>query len=114
MDPTTSTADIGRAINQAAAEATDVLPIYSAGHGLMDDRGRLYLATSATRDQSPRYSAMGVDLLREDLGGSAAAARVLILDCCFSGRAIEVMAGEESPVDGQLADGDEHLRLVAR
>ncbi|MFB7532209.1 caspase domain-containing protein [Streptomyces sp. NPDC056178] len=102
-DPEGSTADIGRAINRAAAEASDMLLIYYAGHGLVDDRGRLYLATNATRADAPKYSALGVDLLREDLGGSGAAARVLILDCCFSGRAIEVMTGEEGLLDGQLS-----------
>ncbi|MFE4552444.1 caspase domain-containing protein [Streptomyces sp. NPDC056785] len=103
VDPEGSTADIGRAISKAAAEASDMLLIYYAGHGLVDDRGRLYLATNATQSGAPKYSALGVDLLREDLGGSGAAARVLILDCCFSGRAIEVMAGEEGLVDGQLS-----------
>lgn len=102
-DPGGSTADIGRAISRAAAEASDMLLIYYAGHGLVDDRGRLYLATNATRADAPKYSALGVDLLREDLGGSGAAARVLILDCCFSGRAIEVMTGEEGLLDGQLS-----------
>ncbi|MFE6020818.1 caspase domain-containing protein [Streptomyces sp. NPDC056441] len=102
-DPEGSTADIGRAISRAAAEASDMLLIYYAGHGLVDDRGRLYLATNATRADAPKYSALGVDLLREDLGGSGAAARVLILDCCFSGRAIEVMSGEEGLLDGQLS-----------
>ncbi|GGJ40292.1 caspase family protein [Streptomyces brasiliensis] len=102
-DPASSTADIGRAISKAAAEASDMLLIYYAGHGLVDDRGRLYLATNATRADAPKYSALGVDLLREDLGGSGAAARVLVLDCCFSGRAIEVMTGEDGLVDGQLS-----------
>ncbi|WP_328306734.1 caspase family protein [Streptomyces sp. NBC_00442] len=102
-DPAGSTADLGRAIGRAAEEATDLLLIYYAGHGLVDDRGRLYLATSATRSQAPKYSALSVDLLREDLGGSGAAARVLILDCCFSGRAVEVMTGEDGLVDGQLS-----------
>ncbi|MGW8332557.1 caspase family protein [Streptomyces sp. NPDC055897] len=102
-DPTASTADLGRAIGMAADEATDLLLIYYAGHGLVDDRGRLYLATHATQSQAPKYSALDVSLLREDLGGSGAAARVLILDCCFSGRAIEVMAGEDGLVEGQLS-----------
>lgn len=91
-DPAAST-DLGRAIGRAADEATDLLLIYYAGHGLVDDWGRLYLATHATQSQAPKCSALDVGLLREDLGGSGAAARVLILDCCFSGRAIEVMAG---------------------
>lgn len=103
VDPAASTAGIGRALHKAASEATDMLLVYYAGHGLVDDRGRLYLATGATNADSPKYSALSVDLLREDLGGSSAAARVLILDCCFSGRAIEVMAGSEGLIDGQLS-----------
>ncbi|MFJ5924366.1 caspase domain-containing protein [Kitasatospora sp. NPDC092948] len=103
VDPRASVAEIGRAVGRAADEASDLLLIYYAGHGLVDDRGRLYLGTSATRTGSPKYSALAVDLLREDLGASGAAARVLILDCCFSGRAIDVMAGEEGVLDGQLS-----------
>ncbi len=102
-DPAGTTADIGRVISTAAEQATDMLLVYYAGHGLVDERGRLYLATHSTRSQAPKYSALSVDLLREDLGGSGAAARVLILDCCFSGRAIEVMTGEQDLVDGQLS-----------
>lgn len=103
VDPVASTADLGHAIGKAAAEASDMLLVYYAGHGLVDDRGRLYLATHATRSGDPKYSALDVKLLREDIGGSGAAARVLILDCCFSGRAIEVMTDKESLVNGQLS-----------
>ncbi|GAA2165049.1 caspase family protein [Actinomadura napierensis] len=103
VDPAASITELGRTIAKAAAEASDMLLVYYAGHGLVDERGRLYLATNATRTDAPKYSALGVDLLREDIGGSGAAARVLVLDCCFSGRAIEVMTGEEGLVDGQLS-----------
>jgi hypothetical protein len=102
-DPAASVAELGRAIGGAAAEASDLLLIYYAGHGLVDDRGRLYLAVNQTLASAPKYSGLGVDLLREDVGNSAAAARVLVLDCCFSGRAIEVMGDEEGLISGQLA-----------
>lgn len=102
-DPMASVSELGRAIGRAAGEASDLLMIYYAGHGLLDDRGRLGLAVSQTLASAPKYSALSVDLLREDVGNSGAAARVLVLDCCFSGRAIEVMGDEQGLIRGQLA-----------
>jgi uncharacterized caspase-like protein len=97
-----SVATIGRVVAQAATAATDLLLVYYAGHGLVDERGRLYLALPSTDMMSLRYSSLPVDLLREDIGSSPAAARVLILDCCFSGRAIEAMADEHGVITAQL------------
>ncbi|WP_169816193.1 caspase family protein [Nocardia miyunensis] len=101
-DPMSSVAELGHLIGKSAGEASDMLLIYYAGHGLLDDRGRLHLATSQTRAEAPKYSALAVDLLREDVGNSAARARVLILDCCFSGRAIETMSDQQGLFSEQV------------
>jgi hypothetical protein len=97
-----SVSDVGRLIHTAAEQATDLLLVYYAGHGMVDDRGRLYLAVPGTDQNALRYSAIPVELLREDIAASPAAARVLVLDCCFSGRAIEAMTDQRSLVMAQL------------
>ncbi|WP_372665945.1 caspase, EACC1-associated type [Amycolatopsis kentuckyensis] len=97
-----SVAEAGRLLNRHAEQARDLLLVYYAGHGLIDDRGRLHLALHHTETSSLKYSALAVDLLREDVGASPAEARVLILDCCFAGRAIDVMAADASLIGAQL------------
>ncbi|MGW5714968.1 caspase family protein [Amycolatopsis sp. NPDC003865] len=97
-----SVAEAGRLVNRCAEQARDLLLVYYAGHGLVDDRGRLHLALHNTETSSLKYSALAVDLLREDIGASPAEARVLILDCCFAGRAIDVMAADASLIGAQL------------
>ncbi len=97
-----SVAEAGRLVNRHAEQARDLLLVYYAGHGLIDDRGRLHLALHNTETSSLKYSALAVDLLREDIGAGPAEARVLILDCCFAGRAIDVMAADASLIGAQL------------
>jgi len=100
-DPT-SPDDVGAALSEAAATATDLLLVYYAGHGLVDDRGRLHLALAQTHPHRPRWTALPFDLLREEIAHSAATTRVLVLDCCFSGRAIETMTDDQGVIGGQL------------
>ncbi|MFC9236306.1 caspase family protein [Streptomyces decoyicus] len=100
-DPATGT-EAGSALARVAQEATDLLLVYYGGHGLVDDRGRLHLALPRTEATQPRWSALPFETLREELADSPAAIRVLILDCCFSGRAIEAMTGAHGVVSGQI------------
>ncbi|MEU4431971.1 caspase, EACC1-associated type [Nocardia rhamnosiphila] len=101
-DPDHST-QIGAAISTAAHEAGEVLLVYFTGHGLLDRRGRLHLALSSS---DPAFSQVGwtsvpFTMLREEILDSPARARILILDCCFSGRAFEAMSGDAGLVAGQ-------------
>ncbi|MGW1626013.1 caspase family protein [Streptomyces sp. NPDC002172] len=93
---------LGPILSNTIREATDVLLVYYAGHGLLDDKGRLYLSLTETEPSLLRYTALPLDTLREELAGSPAAIRILILDCCFSGRAIEAMGDEQGLIIGQL------------
>ncbi|MEV6947868.1 caspase family protein [Streptomyces sp. NPDC051172] len=93
---------LGPLLSNTIREATDVLLVYYAGHGLLDDKGRLYLSLTGTEPSLLRYTALPLDTLREELASSPAAIRILILDCCFSGRAIEAMGDEQGLIIGQL------------
>jgi hypothetical protein len=95
---------LGRQLRRVAAEASDLLLVYYAGHGLIGSDGyELYLALRESEFDDPLYSALPFDILRRTIRNSPARTRVLILDCCFSGRAIEdVMAEPDSALMGQL------------
>jgi WD40 repeat protein len=80
---------LGRELTAAAADAEDVLLFWYLGHGLLDARGELYLATQATdhlRD-GLRYKALPYATLHDELAKSRARSVIVVLDCCFSGRA---------------------------
>ncbi|MGW4243006.1 caspase family protein [Nocardia sp. NPDC004722] len=95
---------IGAALNDAAGQAEDLLLVYYAGHGLIGADGGLYLSMPDTRGEPDMVSwtALPFELLRSRLAHAHAANRVLILDCCFSGLAIDLMADVSSVVSGQL------------
>lgn len=91
---------VGNALEEASAAASDVLLIYFAGHGLVPKDGKLRLTVSGTTLEQCRYDGVPFDWVREILSETPAKVKVLVLDCCYAGRAIASM----SPTDAvQLA-----------
>ncbi|MFE9418348.1 caspase domain-containing protein [Streptomyces griseofuscus] len=81
---------VGELVTSASEEAEDLLLIYYAGHGLLSAaRHELFLSTTNTSPGS-RLPFTGVDYshIRDACVESSARTRVVILDCCYSGRAI--------------------------
>jgi hypothetical protein len=104
QDPVTI-AEMLDPVADAAEDATDTLILYYAGHGLVDRRGELYLALVGS-DPRRIYSAVPYSHLRDVLLDSRAARRIVILDCCYSGRALGQMAAAASAVaDEASAEG---------
>lgn len=91
-----------RTLRRYAAIAEDTLLVYFAGHGRTGPRNELYLGLTDTNPDELRVSALPFDLIREVFSDSPAANRVLILDCCFSGRAIQDMSGPDEAILGQI------------
>lgn len=84
------------ALHDAAQEATDLLLVYYAGHGHFGGRDRQFLlATGNSSGQRPYHSVKYSDI-RDLVAGSAAQRKVVVIDCCFSGRALS-MADEQTP-----------------
>mgnify|MGYP001791275903 CR=1 FL=1 len=75
----------------------DLLLFFFSGHGITDERGKLYLVTPETRKERGnlrRTTAVSANLLHENMGSSISKHQVLILDCCFSGAIAEGLTGK--------------------
>ncbi|MFE0452861.1 caspase family protein [Streptomyces sp. NPDC058914] len=100
-DPVAAHTVVG-AVRQAAAEATDTLVVYFAGHGLVDAQDQLSLALPHT-EFGRVETGLPYDWLRQVLLLDSRAERhVVILDCCYSGLALGRM-GAGSPLADQAA-----------
>ncbi|UJW32442.1 caspase family protein [Saccharothrix sp. AJ9571] len=98
LDNPTHPSQVGHALAEVAEEATDALLFYYVGHGLVSIGGSLYLAMGATdrRAKLLPYTALHYDAVRDSLQDSIANSVIVILDCCFSGRALGVLAGDDA------------------
>ncbi|MFI9045315.1 caspase domain-containing protein [Streptomyces sp. NPDC053427] len=95
-------ATVGAALSWAVREATDLLLVYYAGHGVLDGDGLLHLGLRHTDIGQVGFSAVPIELIKRNVGDARAASRVLIVDCCFSGRAVSAMAEPTNLAVGQL------------
>ncbi|GAB2863141.1 hypothetical protein GCM10027176_76240 [Actinoallomurus bryophytorum] len=96
--------ELGRELVRTVSEAEDLLVVYYAGHGLVGGkRHELYLALSDSEWEAPGFNSLEYEKLRGAVLDSPAANKVVILDCCFSGRALDgLMADPATAVLGQL------------
>ncbi|GAA4531975.1 caspase family protein [Amycolatopsis samaneae] len=102
-DPTT-VRETYRVLRAHAERAEDTFVVYFAGHGLTGPKHHeLYLALSDTGLDELPVSALSFELIRSVFNDCPASNRVLILDCCFSGRAVrDFMAKPEEMFLGQV------------
>ena len=66
----------------------DLLLFYFSGHGIKDDRGKLYLSSCTTKKLNGKLvtpSAVAASVLHDNMNDSRSQRQVIILDCCFSG-----------------------------
>ncbi|GGP84112.1 caspase, EACC1-associated type [Streptomyces calvus] len=84
---------VSQAVKRAAQEATDTLIFYYAGHGLIDPgTGELYLALYDSHAQEVYDSAVPYQWIRRPFETSRAVRRIVVLDCCYSGRVLGAMS----------------------
>ncbi|BCJ39488.1 hypothetical protein GCM10010168_62640 [Actinoplanes ianthinogenes] len=90
---------LGGRVKSAADAAEDLLLIYYSGHGCLDPRRHdLFLAVPGTDPANLGFTAINVAVLNEVIRTSGAANKVLILDCCYSGRAETGWLGDQESV----------------
>jgi putative AlgH/UPF0301 family transcriptional regulator len=95
-------ADVGRVVRAASSEvgADGLLLIYYAGHGLIDpDDGSLILALPDCEPEVPHEAGLPYEWIRRALLASTAPRRVVIIDCCYAGRASADMSGAITAAD---------------
>ncbi|NEW57854.1 type VII secretion protein EccCb [Nocardia cyriacigeorgica] len=113
-----SKAEIERSIERLFRGACpdDVVLLYFSGHGLRT-RQNLYLATSNTDPQLLSSTGISATFIRELIKDSAAAAKVILLDCCYSGAFLGADVMKSTPtiddVGQELAAGDGICVLTA-
>jgi len=108
---------IGRHLRSAASLAQDLLLVYFVGHGLVDGRRhQLYLGLPDSEWADPEFNSLEYDKLRSSILDSTAATKIIILDCCFSGRVVsEAMADPVTEMIGQMeVDGTYVLASAER
>ncbi|GLW21747.1 hypothetical protein DI270_008960 [Microbispora triticiradicis] len=98
--------DLVHPVREAVEEARDMLLVYYAGHGLVDPTGEGLLLSTASSERHHTYLSVNYGYIRSQLEVSPARRIIVILDCCFSGRALNYMRPEDAPAI-QLADAAE-------
>ena len=87
VDP--SPGEFQAAVLDAAEHATDLFLLYYVGHGLVSAGGELFLATADTGHvaRALETTALPYQAVRAALTDCPARSIVVVLDCCFAGRA---------------------------
>ncbi|GHF77472.1 hypothetical protein GCM10018790_64490 [Kitasatospora xanthocidica] len=94
--------DVLEPVAEGAGTARDTLLVYFAGHGLTDGRGELFLGLPGSQ-QGRSYTGVPYAMLRDAIMSGRARRHVIILDCCFSGRALGTMGAsmaDQAQIDG--------------
>ncbi|GAA4304359.1 hypothetical protein GCM10023086_21470 [Streptomyces venetus] len=91
---------------RAAIDRSDggAVLFYFVGHGLLGPRQQLYLATASTASADDTVTAVPYAEIR-NLLSDAPARTVVILDCCFSGRAAVPSDAHSGPYSSARPDG---------
>jgi putative AlgH/UPF0301 family transcriptional regulator len=97
--------EVGRVLRTAARSTgvSGLLLVYFAGHGVVDDRtGELHLAVAQTDREAAYATAVPYEWVRRSVLESPASRRVVILDCCYAGRAISGMSDDLTAVADEV------------
>ncbi|MFE6049974.1 caspase domain-containing protein [Kitasatospora sp. NPDC056446] len=87
-------------LRRLARDTRGVFLLYFVGHGTITANGDLILAVTDTDADHPDVTGLEYSKIRGALLESPAKVKAVVLDCCYSGRAIDILSG-----DGQfLAD----------
>jgi hypothetical protein len=117
-DPTIGDFDVRTLLNEPAHEVTlaieeffaerrpdDLLLVHLSCHGIKDEDGELYFATSNTRLNRLGATAVAAEFVNRRMTRSRSRRIVLLLDCCYAGafeRGMTARAGTDVGIESQF------------
>jgi uncharacterized caspase-like protein len=90
----------------------DLVLAYFSGHGVLDDRGRLYLALKDTQSSLLKATAVPATFVVDEMDGCRSKRQILILDCCHSGAFERGTKGDLRAVTETTFEGSGFGRVV--
>jgi Caspase domain len=97
---------VGSKLAQKAKLAVDTLIVYYAGHGLIGRSGnastKLLLAVGLTTLDNAEFNSLSFETVSSAIESSSAKKKILIVDSCFSGRALPKMSDYSSYLKSQI------------
>ncbi|MEW2410344.1 caspase, EACC1-associated type [Streptomyces griseoviridis] len=82
-------------------EPDELVVLYLSGHGVYDrNDGQLYYVTVDTEAARVQQTALEASFVTDQLEKCAARRKVLLLDCCFSGSAVQGFRSKGAPQSG--------------
>lgn len=103
VDKTTSktSIDIRKIVNKLDESQTVVF--YYSGHGILSKIDfNLYLSTIETDSDHVEFTCLGIDKVYDILKKSKPKKKVIILDCCHSGKILGTMSSKETVIQNQI------------
>jgi streptogramin lyase len=91
----------------------DLALVYISCHGVLDDRGRLYYATTDTDHELLAATAISAAWLNEQLDDCRCRRQIVILDCCHSGAFAKGAKGEGALALRERFEGRGRVVLTA-
>ena len=90
----------------------DLVLLYFSGHGILDDRGRLYLALKDTQVNLLKATSIPSSFIADEMDTCRSKRQILILDCCHSGAFERGTKGEQKAITETTFEGSGFGRVV--
>jgi len=90
----------------------DLILLYFSGHGVLDDRGRLYLALRDTQVNLLKATSIPSSFVADEMDSCRSKRQILILDCCHSGAFARGTKGEQKAITETTFEGSGFGRVV--
>jgi uncharacterized caspase-like protein len=90
----------------------DLVLVYFSGHGVLDDRGRLFLSLKDTQTALLKATAIPSRFISDEMDSCRSKRQILILDCCHSGAFARGTKGEQKAVTEATFEGSGYGRVV--
>lgn len=90
----------------------DLVLVYFSGHGVLDDRGRLFLSLRDTQTSLLKATAIPSTFISDEMDSCRSKRQILILDCCHSGAFARGTKGDQKAVTEATFEGSGYGRVV--